>query len=92
MVQEYEVKEVEPEKSNLPDFLKRRWMVEKIRGLTYDKTIRAAIWAVAGGLATLAMVDGTSLFLGFSRTQAADIALGPSVAAVVGIYAWKLTN
>lgn len=92
MAQEYEVKEVQPEKSHLPDFLKRRWMVEKIKGLTYDKTIRAAIWAVAGGLATLAMVDGTLLFLSSSREQAADIALGPSVVATVGIYAWKLTN
>lgn len=91
MAQEYEVKEVRSEKSALPDF-PRRWLVEKIRGLTYEKTIKAAAWAMMGGLGTFAIVDVTFLFLGFSRAQAADIALGPGLAATLGIYSWKLTN
>lgn len=67
-------------------------MAEKIRGLTYEKTIKAAVWTIIGGLGTFAIVDVTFLFLGFSRVQAADIALGPGLAATLGIYSWKLTK
>lgn len=92
MPQEYEGERVEPEENHLCGFLKRRWLVEKIRGLTYEKTIKAAAWAMIGGLGTFAIVEVTFLFLGFSRVQTADIALGPGLAATLGIYSWKLTK